>query len=115
MAQLAPGASTGGQLLLWEKSPSPRIALRSLGPWRVLTSLIVSEPLLLPRFWVKISDWLVKVAAACARLSVSGTDCDAPPDDPLPPASSLTVSVPLRVFLSSASLWLRVMVIWELP
>src|SRR5712691_8036059 len=116
MAQPAPGASTGGQLLLWEKSPSSRIALRWSGACPVLTSLMVSEPLLPPRFWAKISDWLVKLAADCARLPVSGTDCDAPPDDPLPPASSLTVSVPLRVFLSSAPIWLSVMeVMWSRP
>src|SRR6266568_3670420 len=93
MRQLAPGARTGGPLL---------------------TSRTVSEPLPLPRFWVKTSDWLVKVAAGCARLPVSGTDCEALPDDPLPPASSLTVSVPLRVFLSSAPIWLSVIVIRQL-
>src|SRR5438105_5700362 len=84
-----------------------------MGACPVLTSRIVSEPLLLPRFWVKINDWLVNVAAGCARLPVRGTDCEALPDDPLPPASSLTVSVPLRVFLSSAPIWLSVIVIWQ--
>src|SRR5438445_11347670 len=113
MRQLAPRASTGGQLLLWVKSASSRIALRCIGAWPVLTSHTVSEPLPLPRFCVKISDWLVKVAAGCARLPVSGTDCEAVPDDPLPPASSLTVRVPLRVFLSSAPIWLSVMLIWQ--
>src|SRR5438552_18820325 len=114
MRQLAPGARTGGQLLLWVKSPSSRIALRCIGAWPVLTSRTVSEPLPLPRFWVNTSDWLVNVAAGCARLPVSGTDCEALPDDPLPPASSLTVSVPLRVFLSSAPIRLSVPVISHL-
>src|SRR5207253_4498811 len=114
MRQLAPGARTGGQLLLWVKSPSSRIAIRCVGARPVLTGRNVFEALPLPRFWVKINDWLVKVAAGCARLPVSGTDCEAVPDDPLPPASSLTVRVPLRVFLSSAPIWLSVMLIWQL-
>src|SRR5689334_24850536 len=97
IAQLAPGASTGGQLLVWAKSPSSWMPLRCRGARPLLARRNVSGELLVPRFWVKVSDCWLKVAADCARLPVNGSDWDAlEPEFPLPPASALTVSVPVR-------------------
>src|ERR1700687_6353019 len=79
---------------------------------------MVSHALLVPRFCVNVSDWRLKLAIDCARLPVSGTDCEVPPatrsPGALPAASSTTVSIPVRVTLSSGAIWLRVTVIWQL-
>src|SRR5438477_965315 len=90
--------------------------LRCRGAFPVLASRMVSAALDDPRFWVKVSDCWLKVAAACARLPVKGTDCEVPPplELALPPASSFTVSVPVRVVWSSGAIGLRVIVIWQL-
>src|ERR1700719_1553179 len=80
--------------------------------------MMVSVALAVPRFWVNVIDWRLKLAIDCARLPVSGTDCDVPPaavsPDAFPAASSTTVSMPVRVALSSEAIWLSVTVIWQL-
>ena len=115
IAQLAPGSSTGGQLLLWAKSPSSWMPLRWSGARPLLASRMVSAGLVVPTFWANVSDCWLKVAAAWARLPVNGTDCEVPPlVEALPPASSLTVRVPVRVVMSSGASGLRMIVIWQL-
>ena len=79
---------------------------------------MVSVVLADPRFWVNVIDWRLKLAMDCARLPVSGTDCEVPPavisPTEFPAASSTTVSMPVRVTLSSGAIWLRVTVISQL-
>ena len=76
--------------------------------------MMVCAPLVVPRFWVNVNADRLKLATACARLPVNGTDCEVPPPLTLPAASSFTVSVPVRAFLSSGPIWPSVIVIWQL-
>src|SRR6202165_4055479 len=79
---------------------------------------MVSFALLAPRFWVNVIDCRLKLAIDCARLRLSGTDCDVPPEvrspTEFPAASSTTVSMPVRVALSSGAIWPSITVIWQL-